>query len=194
MIALNVRFKSGLIEHQQVALLRRAALCRKSTPSPACSCMLVSLACANPFLHPRSEINSSKAARQFSLPQRHIRTTCAPGPRCSSTTFDQRRASTPCPICSNSTQVPCDACKGSGRLTKSGYHAKNPVNAAKIVGNRRPLCKKCMMLYPCTYMSLPVHCRTSYNHFHLCSHNLQAQNGQHCRKQLAGAISEQHKR
>ncbi len=161
MIALNVRFKSSLIEHQQVALLRGAALCRKSTPSPACSCMLVNLACANPFLHPRSEINSSKAARQLSLPQRHIRTKCAPGPRCSSTTFDQRRASTPCPICSNSTQVPCDACKGSGRLTKSGYHAKNPVNAAKIVGNRRPLCKKCMMLYPCTYMSLPVHCRTS---------------------------------
>ncbi|DBB12301.1 TPA: hypothetical protein ACH3X3_006396 [Trebouxia sp. C0006] len=136
MIALNVRFKSSLIEHQQVALLRGAALCRKSTPSPACSCMLVNLACANPFLHPRSEINSSKAARQLSLPQRHIRTKCAPGPRCSSTTFDQRRASTPCPICSNSTQVPCDACKGSGRLTKSGYHAKNPVNAAKIVGSK----------------------------------------------------------
>ena len=157
MIALNVRFKSSLIEHQQVALLRGAALCRKSTPSPACSCMLVNLAYASPFFHPRSDINSSVALRQFRLPQRRTQTTCVPGPQCSSTTFDQSRASTPCPICSGSTQVPCDACKGSGRLTKSGYHAKNPVNAAKIVGNRHPRARSalcCKYAHVCLYLCI----------------------------------------
>jgi len=135
MISLNVRCNLNLAKHQQDVHLRRAALCRKSTPFPACSCMLVNLACAKSFLQARPDINTSVASRESSLPHRHTKPVCAPCLRCSSTTFDQRRASTPCPICSGSTQVPCNACKSSGRLTKSGYHAKNPVNVAKIVGN-----------------------------------------------------------
>lgn len=39
-----------------------------------------------------------------------------------------------CPLCFGTTQVQCSACKGNGRLTKAGYHTRNPVNAAKIVG------------------------------------------------------------
>ncbi|DBA84815.1 TPA: hypothetical protein ACH3X1_005848 [Trebouxia sp. C0004] len=135
MISPDVRSQVSLANYQQVPRLSRAALCRKPTPSPARSCTLVNLACANPFL-PRSDINSSVASRQFSLSHRHTNPICAPCLRCSSKPSDQRRTSTSCPICSGSTQVPCDACKGSGRLTKSGYHAKNPVNGAKIVGSK----------------------------------------------------------
>lgn len=39
-----------------------------------------------------------------------------------------------CKVCLGHTQVVCDACRGEGRLTKGGYHAKNPVFAARIVG------------------------------------------------------------
>ena len=58
--------------------------------------------------------------------------------RCSSLSPRQvdydRTSSDTCEICSGTTQVRCNACKGSGRLTRAGYHARNPVNTAKLVG------------------------------------------------------------
>ena len=44
------------------------------------------------------------------------------------------RSGDTCGVCLGTTQVQCSTCKGSGRLTKAGYHARNPVDTRKIVG------------------------------------------------------------
>ena len=53
---------------------------------------------------------------------------------CASTAFQRPNIEDQCQVCSNTTQVPCKACKGAGRLTSSGYHKRNHVNANKVVG------------------------------------------------------------
>lgn len=44
------------------------------------------------------------------------------------------RSGDTCGVCGGTTQVPCSACKGSGRLTKAGYHTRNPVDTRRIIG------------------------------------------------------------
>lgn len=58
--------------------------------------------------------------------------------QCSSIAPGQRviegRSGDTCGVCGGTTQVPCSACKGSGKLTKAGYHSRNPVDTRRIVG------------------------------------------------------------
>ena len=44
------------------------------------------------------------------------------------------RSGDTCGVCSGTTQVQCSTCKGSGKLTKAGYHSRNSVDTRKIVG------------------------------------------------------------
>lgn len=39
-----------------------------------------------------------------------------------------------CRRCAGTGSVPCGQCGGSGRLARGGYHKRNPINAARIVG------------------------------------------------------------
>ncbi|KAL4452629.1 hypothetical protein ABPG75_008291 [Micractinium tetrahymenae] len=41
-----------------------------------------------------------------------------------------------CRRCAGSGSVPCGQCGGSGRLARGGYHKRNPVNAARLVGSK----------------------------------------------------------
>lgn len=39
-----------------------------------------------------------------------------------------------CRRCNGTNSVPCPQCSGSGRLARGGYQKRNPVNAARVVG------------------------------------------------------------
>lgn len=115
--------------------LRQAAPANRSWHTPACKCMLANYSGSQSFWPSKQFLRTALIKRDHKVTARPSNRSCTSQcVRCSSTAFDRQRTAATCPICSGSTQVRCDACKGSGRLTKSGYHARNPVNAAKIVG------------------------------------------------------------
>ena len=46
----------------------------------------------------------------------------------------------PCQRCGGASKLICHACSGAGRLGKGGYHEKNPINSARLVGaQHKPL-------------------------------------------------------
>ncbi|CAL8466089.1 g5625 [Coccomyxa elongata] len=42
----------------------------------------------------------------------------------------------PCQRCGGASKLICHACSGAGRLGKGGYHEKNPINSARLVGSK----------------------------------------------------------
>lgn len=42
----------------------------------------------------------------------------------------------PCRLCQGSGEVKCDVCDGQGSLARGGFHKRNPVSIARIVGSK----------------------------------------------------------
>ncbi|BDA50957.1 hypothetical protein COCOBI_17-1760 [Coccomyxa sp. Obi] len=42
----------------------------------------------------------------------------------------------PCQRCGGASKLICHACSGAGRLGKGGYHEKNPIMSARLVGSK----------------------------------------------------------
>ena len=117
--------------HRQFEVPRRVPFYVSSLPFPS--------SCA----HHRNALFQSGTLQRLSLyhlphklwharKQLRVRSPCSAAIPVSSLSF--QKPGSRCDQCSGSTQVQCKACRGVGRLTKSGYHARNPVNVAKIIG------------------------------------------------------------
>lgn len=120
--------------HVQGTSVRCSQLSGSIQGVPACDCLCAKTACSQSVLPRRLHLSKTAQSNDSTERCRCIKNACMPSIRCFSTSLDHPRISAACPVCSGSTQVPCGACKASGRLTKSGYHARNPVNASKLVG------------------------------------------------------------
>lgn len=121
------RSKSSTIPHITCNVTQPARLKSVRTPSRK----LVRLPAATPqkLLQQQFRDHLATVARRQSRPAFR-----GPAP-CASTAFQRPRIEDQCQVCSGTTQVPCKACKGAGRLTSSGYHKRNHVNANKVVGS-----------------------------------------------------------
>lgn len=121
-------------------------LCYTSAAAPSCSTRRrasppILACCCNARHLQRSQLLSTQLTRSSQPVKAYSQRGCKTGiayTRCSAKSPGQYvvdgRSGDACAVCSGTTQVQCSACKGSGKLTKAGYHSRNPVNTAKIVG------------------------------------------------------------
>lgn len=121
-------------------------LCFTSAAAPSCSTRpraspLIPACRCNACYIQRSQLLSTQLTRSTQSIKAYSQRGCKTGvayTRCSTKSPGQYvvdgRSGDGCSVCSGTTQVQCSACKGSGKLTKAGYHSRNPVNTAKIVG------------------------------------------------------------
>lgn len=121
--------------HTRSIRLLHASLTDRLCFTTACSCNLAITRRSVPLLPSGHVCKALENNPKELLNTRHFHRGSVPQIRCASPGLTGQRTERLCPICSGTTQVRCHACKGSGRLTKSGYHARNPVNTAKIVGD-----------------------------------------------------------
>lgn len=123
-------------------------LCYTSAAAPSCSTRRrasppILACCCNARHLQRSQLLSTQLTRSSQPVKAYSQRGCKTGiayTRCSAKSPGQYvvdgRSGDACAVCSGTTQVQCSACKGSGKLTKAGYHSRNPVNTAKIVGSK----------------------------------------------------------